>query len=72
MTNLIALYSRTFQETYSDIKIITTTEYLELSLAYLSIDSQYFAGLSNDCKEIDLSVINEEALILVLRALYGG
>ena len=40
-------------------------------MAYLSIDSAYFAGLEPDIVEVDLSNLPEQALVQILRALYG-
>ena len=57
---------------YYDVVIITASMELELSYAFLSIDSQYFADLPSDSTEIDLSHLNEQFLISVLRAIYGG
>jgi hypothetical protein len=60
------------KDPYSDVIILTKSLELELSFAYLAIDSQYFAELPPSCTEIDLSHLNEQFLVHVLRALYGG
>jgi hypothetical protein len=52
--------------------ILTKSLELELSLAYLAIDSRYFADLPASCSQVDLSQLNEQFLVYVLRALYGG
>lgn len=46
------------KDPYSDIVVLTKTLELELSLAYLSIDSQFFAALPDDMKQVDLSDLN--------------
>ena len=58
-------------EAYSDMNIITTTSKVNLVLAYLAIDSAYFAGLEPDIEEVDLSHLPEQALLQTLRSLYG-
>lgn len=58
-------------EAFSDISIITTSTKINLVLAYLAIDSAFFAGLEPDIVEVDLSHLPEQALLQTLRALYG-
>ena len=60
------------EDPYSDITIITQYSKLHLALAYLSIDSEYFANIDPGTKEIDLSNLNEEPLLKVLKSLYGA
>lgn len=60
------------KDPYSDILVLTQTLELELSLAYLAIDSRYFADLPATCSQVDLSQLNEQFTVYVLRALYGG
>lgn len=59
------------QEAYPDITIITSSSKLNLALAFLSIDSAFFASLEPDISEVDFRHLPEEALTQVLRALYG-
>jgi len=56
---------------YADFTVITTHQNLHLTLAYLAIDSDYFASVPIAEKSVDLSAINEVYLIPVLRSLYG-
>jgi hypothetical protein len=60
------------KDPYSDIRILTQSLELELSLAYLAIDSRFFASLPPGCSEVDLSHLNDHFTVYVLRALYGG
>lgn len=57
---------------YHDVTVVTQSNTLELSLAFLSIDSNFFANAPSHFKEVDLSHLNEQPLLHVLRALYGG
>ena len=57
---------------YADVTITTATQQLELTLAYLAIDSNFFAQQNPTVSKIDLSHLPEEALLMVLRSLYGG
>ena len=41
-------------------------------MAYLTIDSQFFAKMPAGTTEVDLSHLSEQPLVYVLRALYGG
>lgn len=47
------------EDPYSDITILTQYSKLHLVLAYLSIDSEYFANLELGTKDINLSHLNE-------------
>ena len=40
---------------YSNLKIITQTQELNLQLAFLSMDSEYFSRVDPDAQEIDLT-----------------
>ena len=57
---------------YADIIITTATQQLKLTLAYLAIDSNFFAQQDPTVSQIDFSHLPEEALLMVLRSLYGG
>ena len=57
---------------YTDVTIHTASQQLHLTLAYLSIDSNFFAQQDSSVSHIDLSHFPEEALLMVLRSLYGG
>ena len=57
---------------YGDLTINLKTQQLQLTLAYLSIDSNFFAQHDPSIPQIDLAHLPEEALLMVLRALYGG
>ena len=57
---------------YGDLTINSETQQLQLTLAYLSIDSNFFAQLDSSISQIDLAHLPEEALLMVLRSLYGG
>ena len=57
---------------YSDVQIHTASLRLDLSMAYLTIDSQYFANIHPGTTKIDLSHLPEQPLVYVLRALYDG
>lgn len=46
------------KDPYADIVVVTQTHELELSLAYLAIDSRYFAGLPSSCTHVNLSHLN--------------
>lgn len=41
-------------------------------MAYLTIDSQYFANIPPGTPKIDLTHLPEQPLVYVLRALYDG
>lgn len=58
-------------ETFADISIITASTKLNLIMAYLAIDSAFFSALEPDVIEVDLSALPEQALMQVLRSLYG-
>jgi len=57
---------------YADLLIQTANRKLHLSLAYLAIDSPFFAALPPNTPQVSLEHLNEQPLILVLRTLYGG
>lgn len=57
---------------YADITIHTNTQELHLTLAYLAIDSGYFAQIDPTTACIHLKHLPENAVLDVLRALYGG
>ena len=44
---------------YSDLCIVTQTRRLNLVLAYLSIDSNFFSRIDPDTRQINLSHFNE-------------
>ena len=57
---------------YADVTINTANQQLQLTLAYLAIDSNFFAQQDHKVSQIDLTHLPEEALLMVLRSLYGG
>lgn len=62
-----------FQEDpYADLTIVLQHTSIRLSLAYLSLDSQWFADLTPNTSSVDLSKFDEEAALAVLKSLYGG
>jgi uncharacterized membrane protein YwaF len=44
---------------YADLCIITQTRKLNLVLTYLSMDSNFFAKIDPDTREINISHLNE-------------
>lgn len=56
---------------YSNLTIVTQTQKLYLQLAFLTMDSAYFARIDPDTREIDLRDLKEDPLIKVLHSLYG-
>ncbi len=55
-----------------DITITLHNNTLHLVLAYLAMDSPFFAELPPTISELDLSHLEETSAIAVLRSLYGG
>ena len=59
------------EDPYGNLVIHTSTQQLHLQLAFLSMDSEYFANLDAETVEVDLSDLSEVPLLRVLHSLYG-
>jgi len=57
---------------YADLHITTRYSTLQLSTAYLAIESNTFAQLTPEITTYDLSQFDEECVVAVLKSLYGG
>jgi len=60
------------EDPYSNLTIITAKKTVHLQLAFLAMDSDYFAGIDPDTTRVDLSELPEEPLMRILHSLYGA